>query len=411
MRRLIRSVCALLVLAATASAEPTFSVDFQGPTPGLPDGFFVVPITEGDILTNTPPGPAASPNAPLPGPLPPPGIEVGAAPGAIGVVPGGLGILPGGFGFVEVDALSYGHDVGSVLYFSVDEFAIGMPAPAPPNVATEGSGGALEASADVFRYLGALAPTPLGPLFGNTAFTDGDGLAPSGLPGVGLIEPNPPTPGLLLDPGDNLDAVDLDTSMPDLFGPIFISLDSFFPDPLEALPANTGTAIGSGFSGADVLVTLAGAVPVVAIPAVALGLDLAGFDTDDLDALVFNDADGTLTLTPPDTIYFSVRRGSAVIGVPDSAFGIPIEEGDVLTVPAFAGGPPAIFIVAEAMGLATLRSGPGPFGADDVDALDILKPEPSTPVPALGAGAQAVLALLLVGTAALAGFGRARRPC
>jgi hypothetical protein len=111
-----------------------------------------------------------------------------------------------------------------------------------------------------------------------------------------------------------------------------------------------------------------------------LGLDLGGFDTDDLDALIFDDADGTATLTPPDTIYFSVRRGSAVIGAPDSAFGVPIEEGDVLTIPTGPGLPPALFIAAEVMGLGTVRSGTaGPFGADEVDALDLNL----TPVPAL----------------------------
>ncbi|MEZ5975726.1 MAG: hypothetical protein R3E96_13060 [Planctomycetota bacterium] len=32
-------------------------------------------------------------------------------------------------------------------------------------------------------------------------------------------------------------------------------------------------------------------------------------------------------------LLFSVRRGSWVIGQPDSIFGIPIEEGDILTTP------------------------------------------------------------------------------
>ena len=90
--------------------------------------------------------------------------------------------------------------------------------------------------------------------------------------------------------------------------------------------------------------------------------------------MCFDDADGSLTLTPGDTLYFSVRRGSMVIGTPDSAFGMPIEEGDILMPPA-APGPPALFIAAEALGLGTARSGTaGPFGPDDVDAIDV--PEP-----------------------------------
>lgn len=43
-----------------SGAEPTFSVDFQGPAVLGPllDGFFGVPIGDGDIPTTAPPGPA-----------------------------------------------------------------------------------------------------------------------------------------------------------------------------------------------------------------------------------------------------------------------------------------------------------------------------------------------------------------
>jgi hypothetical protein len=355
--------------------NPTFSIDLQGPTVGMPDSFFGAPITEGDILTAFPPGPPG-PNPPAFGPLPPPGLEVGAIAGAPGVFPGGLGIVPGIFGFVEVDALSYGRDQGTRLQFSVDEFAAGVPGPLPPDVASEGSVGALEASADVFAYLGPVAPTPPGPFFGNAALIDGDGLMPSGRPGLGLIEPNPPTPGVVPDPGDNLDALDLDTAFSDLGGPIYFSLDAAYADLLEIFPpVNSGTAAGNGFSGADVLFSFAGGFPALAIPAAFLGLDLAGPGTDDLDALSFDDADGSMTLTPGDTLYFSVRRGSLVIGTLDSLFAIPIEEGDILMPPVGPGIPPQLFIAAEALGLGTARSGTaGPFGPDDVDAIDL--PEP-----------------------------------
>jgi hypothetical protein len=391
------------VCAAAGTGPMTFSIDSQGPMVGVLDSFVGFPITEGDVLTTALPGPPG-PNPPLAGiGIVPPGTEVGAGPGAPGIVPGGLGIFPGVFGCVEIDALSYGRDVlnaTSVGAFSVDEFASGVGAIAPPDVFTEGVLGAAEASADVFDYLGPLVLTPPGPAIGNTARTDGDGLVPSGAPGVGLVEPNPPTPFGLPDPGDNLDAVDLDTTVNDLAGFIYFSLDSAFPDPLEFFPpVNCGTAAGMGFSGADVLVSFAGGFPALAIPGFALGLDLFGIGTDDLDALTWDDADGTTTLTPADTIAFSVRRGSAVIGAPDSAFGVPIEEGDVLTVPAVAGGFPAIFIAAEAAGLGTLRSGtPNPFGfADDVDAIDIAVPEP-------GFGLQ-----IAAGLAFLVMLGRGRR--
>ena len=308
----------LLVASGPAQIGPTFSVDWQGPTSlntpgpmaGMPDGFFGIPIDEGSILTTAIPGPLG-PNAPLPGPLPPPGLMVGSVAGAPGSFPGGLGILPSLLnGAVELDALSYGRDIVrptggdpvaplNRVFFSVDEFAKGLvPAfpPFPPDVASEGSAGALEASADIFRYLGSYGPAPFaippGPW--NVDVIDGNGLPPFGPPvvGTGLIEPNPPTlfDFGMTDPGDNLDAVDVDTRVTDFPGPIYFSLDSEFPDLLEVIPGgppgpNNATAISNGFAGGDVLVSGAGGLPGIFIPAVTLGLDLFGTDTDDLDAL------------------------------------------------------------------------------------------------------------------------------
>jgi hypothetical protein len=400
------SIACLAGPALATGPAPTFSIDFQGPSIALPDGFGPAVIDEGSILTPSPPG-SPGPNPPVVGPAPPPGVEVGALAGAIGAVPGGLGILAGLLGRLELDALSYGRDVanpfglGNRFFFSVDEWAAGHPlSGVAPNVATEGMLGALEASADVFRLLLPFVMAPPLPPGANTSHYDGNGLAPPGLGirGFGLLEPNPPAPGVG-DVGDNLDALDVDTFFADLTGPIFFSLDSAFLDPLEGFPANSGTAVGIGASGADVLVSFAGGAPVVAIPGTALGLDLFGADSDDLDALIFNDADGSATLTPGDTIYFSVRRGSAVIGFPDGLTGIPIEEGDVLTPPPGAGLPPALFVAAETLGLGTLRSGTaGPSGfGDDLDAMDVLPP--ATPVANWAIGA---LAALLPATALLA---------
>jgi hypothetical protein len=136
---------------------------------------------------------------------------------------------------------------------------------------------------------------------------------------------------------------------------------------------------------------------------------LAGVGTDDLDALILNDftdgSFGTYTPTagpyswlglfaaPTDMLLFSLRRGSAQIGTPDGIYGAPIEEGDIL-VPMGPGLPPGIWIAAEALGLATVRSGtaaawgvPNPqylgadMWADDLDALDVsVIPEPATAV-------------------------------
>jgi hypothetical protein len=418
-------VCALSCASAgLAQMGPTFSVDWQGPsnfnTPGpftgVVDGFGIGPIDEGSILTTALPGPLG-PNPPLPGPLPAPGLMVGAAPGAAGSLPGGLGIVPFPLsGAVELDALSYGRDIvvprhqpgqlpTNSLFFSVDEFAIGQMPAFAPDVGSEGVLGAAEASADVFRYLGAYGPVPglIPPGPWNVDSIDGDGFLPFGGPGTGLIEANPPTPGDfgLMDPGDNLDAVDVNTAIGDFPGPIYFSLDSNFPDFLETagMPGfpNNATALANGFVGGDVLVGGVGGFPAMFIPAITLGLDLFGADTDDLDALaLMENGDGVGTPGAPgsgpaglDEIVFSVRRGSAIIGMPDSAFGIPIEEGDILTVPTAAGATPSIFIFAEQLGLATVRSGTGfswgignpnyqfqDIWGDDLDAVDVV-PEPT----------------------------------
>ncbi len=404
-RYLIASACFMILTAAPAYGQqrPTFSIDFQGPTIGTPSGCGVAAvISEGDILTTNPPG-APGPNAAALGPLPGPCIMVGAVgPGTVAAAPG-LTII-GSPPYHELDALSYGRDTGDTLYFSVDEFALGVPT-GPPDVFSEGIAGFSEASADVFVYAGPVAPAPPPAVIGNSDWNDGNGVAAPApaLPGFGLIEPNPPVPGSAVDVGDNLDAVDMDTRLSDFPGPIFFSLDASFIDPVEGFPMNTGTALGNGFLPGDVLVkTVAGApVPAIALscPSITLGLDLFGAGTDDLDALIFNDADGSLTCTPGDTLLFSVRRASAVIGVPDSCFGVPIEEGDILTFPTGAGLPPCLFISAEALGLATIRSGTnGPFGSDELDALDIVTEEIVPPVPSIPTWLLAPLAALLLGS-------------
>ena len=375
---------AMLLVGGQAFAQPTYSVDVQGPTFGSGT------ITGSDILT--PIGP---------GTVPPPAVAV----------PGfAIGVFPTSVGFDELDALSYGKDPlirnqPNLLYdwsFSVDEFAVGQPSVPAPSVSSEGAFGAGEASADIYSSV-----TPAGPLpiffGGNTGLFDGNGGAtPFLAPGLNLVEPNPPTPFTFADPGDNLDAWDIDSPPPApqlgtvFTTPIYYSLDSHFPDPLEVVPPyNTGTALSNGFVGGDVLIsTIAGVAPTVYASAASLGLDFAGTDTDDLDALVlWDNGDGIYQPTNgpyswavaggTDMLLFSVRRGSALIGTIDAILGVPIEEGDIL-VP-FAFSTPGIFVPAEAIGLATLRTN-GAVGTfqgfgDDLDGLDVIErvvPEPTT---------------------------------
>jgi hypothetical protein len=294
--------------------------------------------------------------------------------------------------------------------FSVDEFAAGMQPPPllPPNVSTEGAAffpapSPQEASADIFVFFPSVAwPPGLGPVPplavppGNTDILDGDGTIPIGPFGLGLFEPNIPNPGPF-DAGDNLDAVDVDFPANPTSFPVYFSLDSG-PAVFDAIEgvAGSGSAAANGpFVGGDVLVTLApGAGPVIYAPAVLLGLDLFGPDTDDLDALVLlENGDGIFqpSVVPydwanpggPDMLFFSVRRGSAVVGMPDFYLGLPISEGDILVPAGPAGSPPGIWFTAESLGLCTWRGGvpspgcgpPLPWGpfSDDIDALDLVE--------------------------------------
>jgi hypothetical protein len=397
-----------LLLSGAASAQGLrefhFSIDWHGPTVGLLDSSFGFPITEGDVLE--PLG-----GMPVLGPLPVPSIQFSAE---FAPVPG-LGLVfhgpcvghPGGTPCkVEVDALDYGRShlvqpgtpLKGRLMFSVDRFAVGAALAVPPSVLTENGPPVFEASGDAFLALGLVAgPLPpfAAPLIGNVGMVDGNGL-PSGsgfaYPGLGLREPNPPAGGPA-SAGDNLDAMAVSFFTGPLGFPpmgVFFSLDAAFVDPLTGVP-NSGSAAMHGFVAGAVLNTpVPGGVPVVYAPAVLLGLDLVGGpDSDDLDALILTENgipgyqpsmapnDWAIAGGGSDMLLFSVRRGSAVIGMPSSNMGIPICEGDILSTPlapALGGlSPfPSIYMAAENLGLATARSMPatGPF-SDDVDALEL----------------------------------------
>lgn len=381
----------VIEVVAEKRERPTFSIDYQGPPKGTPDARFQFPITEGDILLST---------AAFGGPAPEIFISAGMGPPGPGLAlplhPASVGLPPGVPGHVELDALSYGREsrlgVGMpgiperiYWYFSVDEWALGVPGtPKPPNVWTEGAAGNTEASADVFVDVPPIGPGPYppGPTWGNTDRYDGDGVAPPGPPltGLDLTEPNPPIPGLP-DDGSTLDAFDVDTDMVETW-PVYFSLDSSYTmDVFEGVPGTASAVMNGPFVGGDVLVSVApGALPMIFAPAPTLGLDLFAPDTDDLDALILWE-NGNGVYDPPygpyswvdgstDMLLFSVRRGSTTIGMLDSLWGAPIEPGDILLPPPGPFMTPGIWIPAEMLGLATQRSGTGAFG-DDLDAADL----------------------------------------
>ncbi len=398
-RTTVLSLIALACTAAKASAQYTFSIDYLGPMNGVPNSFTGAPIRPSDILTPMNGG-VGVPNFPALGPLPPPGT----------LIPGGAGFatlqIPTYFGCIgagpgvpcpnEVDALSYGSDAippmtvvqppGTWL-FSVDEFARGIPGlPLAPNVWSEGPGtGTADSSADIFRSLALPAgPVPPGFIGGSNGFIDGNGLPSlSGAvyPGAGLIEPRPPMGGPGARPGDNVDAFDVGPGLASSVGGVYFSLDAAFFDPFRGIP-NTGSAAANGFLPGSILNVPAPGMPIgVYTMPFQLGLDFGGAGTDDLDALALreNGTPGYQAGAGGDVVRFSVRRGSMIIGAIDSLQGLPIEPGDILGPPAAMGLTPQIIVAAEALGLATARSGMANIG-DDLDGLDAQFGGPVPPI-------------------------------
>ncbi len=376
--RAVARGAALASLCVAARAQTTFSIDYRGPTKGLPAG---IPITEGDIL-------APATFFPAPGPLPPPVIVIPHGPAPIGLgLPGGPACAPPGIPCAdEVDALSYGLDgphlpgaLAGSIKFSVGRTALGLPSPTAPNVASEAA--AFDAPSDVFIDLG-LPPGPLPPGVapaGNTRMVDGNG-APPFARALGLVEPQGPPCAALVSAGDNLDGLDIDGP---LAGPIYFSLEGAGLD-LCGFP-RTASAPFNGVPPAAILNVFGAGGPLVIYAAPqSLGLDRSGPFTDDLDALAvfengapgYQPSPGPFAWAPTapfDMVLFSVSGTSPVIGAPDSIFGLPIAPGDIL-VPPVAGGVspnPGIFIAAENLGLRTARSG-APLG-DELDALDVTR--------------------------------------
>ncbi|HVS18057.1 MAG TPA: hypothetical protein VMT18_05610, partial [Planctomycetota bacterium] len=396
-RRVLAVALGLSACAASARAQVALSFDYQGPSVSQTDPVSGQQLSECDVLR-----PSAS--APTFGPLGVPQLVFSGQALGLQAYTGCLGHAAGTPCGIEVDALSDGRDAlptpdGTPMplppaqrwWFSVDEHAGGQGIPTPGHASVLSEAPVGDACADVFVDTGLTGgPLPPGAVAPHSAGTmDGNGLpSATGFTyfGLGLVEPNPPTT-TLPEPGDNLDALDIGLGAAFPTTGIFLSLDAAFPDPLTGKPASSSAQM-QGFRGADVLlVPASGVSPVLYASAQSLGLDLLGPGTDDLDALIVGE-NGVAGFQPPrtpfawlnaagsDMLMFSVRRGSAVVGAPDSIFGLPIEPGDVL-MPPVAGGLspfPGIFIAAENLGLATVRSGTALLFGDDMDALETTDP-------------------------------------
>ncbi len=374
--------------AAQAQVQTAvFSIEYHGPTVGAsgPQGLL---YSEGDLLLQTMEtlrlGPAQQPLRLLDG-------------GSLGL-PNynqcfAAGHGPGDPCGIELDALSFGQDypirglANETFYFrfSVEERADAGPGlQSEPSIATEASSG--DISSDVWTSR-QLPPPPLqvGVFFGDhLGLLDGNGTPatqgfPGVYPGLGLVEPNRVGFGLPTfpsDEGDNLDALDTGRFIDPSVEALYFSVDGDLP---------SGGALGSGTAAtlnalaADVLQRFPSGQIVRYASAQSLGLSAA----DDLDALVLweNGVPGFQPssaaydwagLGPPtDMLLFSVREGSAIVGLQDSLQMQPIEPGDVLMPPVNGLGNPAIFVPAEALGLQTARGGGEPAELDGLDLEDM----------------------------------------
>jgi hypothetical protein len=286
---------------------------------------------------------------------PPPLTGPGAAP----VLPGPPPPLPPGF--YILNGLSSGWDAGSVYQFSVTAASLGAPFSPVFVQATAGTAPS--------QFFGGL---PAGPLPPEHA---GDLFVVVGLPTFGLPALAPPpafptgfidefTLGLNVGPGaqDNLNAVTFRPPSPAGF---------YYSLALGGLGAYAG-------SPADILTPTG-----LWAPSLALGLDTAGFGSDDIDALIIHDL-GIFGVYEPgiDFVAFSLTPGSATLGLLGYA---PGTGGADLFFPPVGPGLPGLFLPSGVFGL---------LPTDNIDAIDVV-PEPTV--------------ACLVGTALAVGLLR-RRP-
>ncbi|WP_145200043.1 hypothetical protein [Planctomycetes bacterium Poly30] len=306
------------------------------------------------------------------------------------------GHLPGVACGLEINAISFGKgsrlklDPNYVFHvlFSVDEFAVGRPSPAGfefTDVFQEGFG--REAAGDMFfSTFTGIAPFGLGP---NAGYADGNGRrvtqGASHVFGLGLVEPITPDQGTV-DSGDNVDAINYGKRFDETQDVLFFSMEGGFPRCNEAgasfdAAANQPLLGGASARAADVLLYVPGSGGVRAYArAQELGLDLFGLGTDDIDALMvvengqpgyqapasLYDWDG---VGGSDLILFSLRCGSATVGMTDPVTNREIGEGDILIKLAGTSGLPQVFLPAESLGLRSLAA--GDTANDELNGLDI----------------------------------------
>jgi hypothetical protein len=317
VRRLSALALAGSLLAAHPAAATSPSFTLAPPSPTL----VAVPAGPADVLS-----PAAPP---VPGPLPPPVIDIPVA--ALGLGPGDV-----------VNSISYGllppgPGPGMQVLFSVDGASVGAPfAPPPPNLSCEAPA---EELADVFLSQPAGPPLP----FPNVTYLDANGApgpcGPFPVPGLGLAEPGPDDiTGLEACAGS---AVFTGAA---LTAPVFFTLAPGSPS-LVAVGATTGDILVAGPPGF--------VPPAIFLPAPALGLvggppGCAPPACDAIDAL-------DVGVAPP-TAMLSVAPGSpSIAGCAYSPAGL------ILAVVPSPPCPPVVF-PPPALGLVP---------ADNVDAIAV----------------------------------------
>lgn len=334
MIRRILTVCFGVVLGAIQASSQTFSVSPGPGGPGTPSPSGLAPddlFTLGPLVT---------------------------APGAGPVLPGDL--------FVNVDAISFGYfgvpQSFLDLVFSVGGFEYSVTPASGGAAATDvafqaagGVGGPGDQAADIFFSSGA---------GGNSLVFDGDGIAnpTTTVPDIGLIEP-------FSTPGDDVDAYDRRSGIDE--DPVFFSVDPLslglppgFADPSDIY-------LSSFIPGYDFM-------PPASLYAAGLGpVGVAGslqlVSGDNVDALVVLD-DGDLMFLDPggagpaDMVLFSLSPSAPSFTTAGSPY---------------FGASPADILFADSAGTAGVLAVPGPLGltaSDDINALDIVVPEPSTSV-------------------------------
>jgi len=357
MTRIASLIIALSLLLLALSAFANSAIDHVHATAITPAG------VAGDILTEgTPPG------------IPtPPFVSIPAA---------AIGLLPGD----EIDALSFGNDpIGGLhqLTFSVDTFAIGIPASGVAFEVTIGTAPSApipfaipkppEAAGDIFQQTGTL-PGPCT----NVLAPAGSGYGA----GTGTGDESNATwatPAGVIPPADDLDALEYSDPVVPPPGGVYFSLAPGSPS-LPLIPATPGDILWSPLGGGPVVIAaLFGVGPATDV---ALGIPGANLDALNLVAMV----PGVIAPGPV---------GASPCG---PAMGTHLAEYSIAAPGAF---PPGAVLVRIGPVLAGVKVGPAGLGltpADNLDALEaVVMPPPPPMVPVASTPALVLLTATLVG--------------